>query len=126
MNEYTGPERRQNHLELDAALQEVQRLHGAVSTLATAVTNTVPKQELQALREEVKRDFYLKIYIQIGIVLVVTALALLLINVKLNNSAKAAERSHQIIRCLLTKTEVQRTGDLGPTAIVTCQATATK
>lgn len=121
MTEYIGPERRRDYIQLDAALEEVQRLHGAVSTLATAVTNTVPKHEIEELKAEVKRDFIYKIYLQLGLTVAFVIFFVVFINIKFNNLNKSVSRGHEVILCMQGKTEIQRTGDAYQTARVVCE-----
>lgn len=120
---YDGPERRKDYLELDGALQEVERLHSAVTTLATAVTNTVPRAELEALKKEVHRDYLLKLYFMAGFTAIGVILIVVFMNMKVNNLSKSTEHNHAIIQCLQGKPEAARTGDLAATALLTCEQT---
>lgn len=121
---YTGPERRQEHLQLETALAEVQRLNSAATTLATAVANSAQKTELLSLKDEVKRDFQIKMISQA----VLTAFALIVLiwymQVKFSHNQKAIGKGHDVITCMLTKTEVQRTGDFADPARIACEQRA--
>lgn len=120
-DKYVGPERRSSNLALDDALAEVQRLHNAATTLANAVANTANRGELAALREDVRKDFQIKLILQVTFTIVAIIILVFLINVMFNNMDKKIDRGHAVISCLLGKAEAQRTGDLTATALVTCQ-----
>lgn len=123
MNEYDGPERRQSYIDLDHAMANVERLHGAVTTLAGAVVNTVPRQEIDELREEVRRDYLTKIYFMAGFTVVSVVILLAFMNTKINSVNHSARHNHGIIQCLLGQPEASRTGSLASTALVTCDQT---
>lgn len=122
--EYTGPERRQDYLALDSAIEDVQKLHGAVTTLATAVTNTVPRYELDELKAEVRRDYLTKIYFMAGFTAAAVIILLFFFNSKINNLKEDVRRGHDVITCLQTKPEAERTGSAAATAKVLCEQTA--
>lgn len=123
MPDYDGPERRQDYLALDTALAEVQKLHGSVTTLANAMTNSVPRQELVELRAEVKKDFLYKIYIQLGLTVAFVLFFLIFMNWKFNSLDASVKRGHEVILCMQGKTESQRTGDAYQTARIVCEQT---
>lgn len=123
MPDYNGPERRQDYVQLEQALEQVERLHGAVSTLATAVTNTVPRRELEDLRAEVKKDFLIKIYLQIGLTVAFIFFFVIFINMKFNRMDGSVKKGHEVILCMQGKTESQRTGDAYQAARVICEQT---
>lgn len=121
MADYSGPERRQDYVQLDAALEKVEHLHAAVTTLATAVTNTVPRRELEELRTEVKKDFLYKIYLQLGLTVAFVVFFIVFINIKFNNHDASARKDHEVVLCMEGKTEAQRTGDAFQTALLVCE-----
>jgi hypothetical protein len=121
---YHGPERRADYMQLEGALLEVEKLHGAVTTLATAVVNTVPRRELEGIREEVAKDFKYKVYLQVGLTIVSLLFLMLYYNRLSDIRQVESKKAHSVIECLLTLPEASRTGTLGPTSIVTCEATA--
>jgi hypothetical protein len=123
VTDYNGPERRQDYVALDQALDQVDRLHGAVSTLATAVTNTVPRRELEDLRDEVRKDYLTKIYFMAGFSVAIIIVLLSFINMKINTSSKQASHGHAVIECLLGLPADTRTGTLAATSLVTCEQT---
>lgn len=123
MPDYNGPERRQDYVQLEQALEQVDRLHGAVTTLATAVTNTVPRRELEDLRTEVKKDFLIKIYLQLGLTIAFVLFFIIFINIKFNDLDKSVKKGHEVILCMQGKTESQRTGDAYQAARVICEQT---
>lgn len=123
MPDYIGPERRKDYIELDRALEQVEHLHSAVTTLATAVTNTVPRQELEALRHEMRRDYLIKIYFMGGFTAVIIVWMSFFMNFKIDNANQSIKHGHSVIECLMGKTEAQRTGDNAATAAVTCEQT---
>ena len=118
---YDGPERRKDVLQLDEALAEVQKLNDATSTLAQAVVNTAQRHELEALSAEVARDFKVKLYFIAGIAVVSLVILMVFFNWRLSTQAKQIDKGHQVLSCLLTQPEVNRTGQFGATALVTCQ-----
>lgn len=120
---YMGPERREENAKLDLALAEVQRLNTAASTLATAVTGTAHRAELESLQAEVKREFQFKLIFQACMTAVAIIVLILYMQVKFSRMSGAIDRGHQVINCLQGKTEVQRTGDFATTALVTCEQT---
>ena len=124
--EYEGPERRRDYLQLDAALDEVDKLHGAVNSLATAVVNTAPRAELEAIREEVRRDFIYKLYVMGGLSLIIVLIMVLFINLKTNNLSRSISHGHAVLACMQGKSELQRTGENYQTALATCDATVTR
>lgn len=121
---YTGPERRQDHLQLETALAEVQRLNSAAATLATAVTNTAQKAELIGLRDEVKRDFMVKMVFQAILTTVALLILVFYMQVKFSHNQKSINKGHDVIICMQTKTEAQRTGDLADSARIACEQRA--
>ena len=123
MAEYAGPERRKGYVDLETALEKVEQLHGAVTTLATAVTNTVPRQELEDLKTEVQKEFKQKILINAALSGIIVLMLALFINYKLNSVEGDIKKGHDVITCLQGKTEAQRTGDNGPTALLLCTQT---
>lgn len=118
---YEGPERRKANLQLEEALAEVQRLHNAATSLANAVANTAHRSELVALHDEMQRDFKIKLISQAVLIAVATIIVIFFTNVKFNNNAEAVRKGHEVIACLLGKTEASRTGELAATVLVTCQ-----
>lgn len=124
MPRYTGPERRQDHLQLETALAEVQRLNSAATTLATAVANSAQKTELLSLRDEVKKDFMIKMIFQTVLTVLAIIVLVLYMQVKFGNNKKATNKSQDIMTCLLTKTEVQRTADFADAARIACEQRA--
>lgn len=120
MPNYEGPERRQDYIELDQALEKVSHLQGAVTTLATAMSNAAPKQELESLRIEVRRDYKIKIYYMAAFSVLSVFLIVFFFNLKINHLNSDVKRGHDIITCMQTKSEAQRTGEAGPTALLLC------
>lgn len=123
MTDYDGPERRNDYLRLDAAIAEVQKLHGTAEVLANAVINSVPRHELVDIKDEIKRDFLYKLYFQLGLTVVALFLIFVYFNVKFNNEASTVKHGHEIILCMQGKTELQRTGDAYQTARLVCEQT---
>lgn len=123
MTDYVGPERRRDYIQLDAALEEVQKLHGSVTTLANAVVNSVPRQELEGLRAEVKKDFLIKIYMQIGLTVAFVFFFIIFINMKFNTLDNSVKKGHEVILCMQGKAESQRIGDAYQTARLVCEQT---
>lgn len=123
-DDYSGPERRQDYLQLDAAVSEVKRLHGTVEVLANAVVNTVPRQELVEIKREIRKDFLLKIYLQLGLTIVFVIFFIVFVNMKFNNLDNSVKKGHEIILCMQGKTEAGRTGDAYQTARLVCEQTA--
>lgn len=124
MTDYQGPERRAENKRLDDAILEVQKLYGTAEILANAVANTTPKQELESLRTEIKREFQLKL-IYTGVLTVAAVLFLVIfIHLKLASNNRAINKGHDAIVCMLTKTELQRTGDFADPARVACEQRA--
>lgn len=119
--DYQGPERRAENKRLDEAIAEVQRLHGTAEILANAVANTAPKHELEAIRAEVKRDFEIKIVFQAALTLVACLFLLWYMQVKFANNQKSINKGHDVLICMLQKTEAQRTGDFSDSARVACE-----
>lgn len=123
MAEYEGTERRREMIQLDEALAEIEKLRGAATTLANAVVNTAQREELLALQQEVAKDFKLKLYAQ-GALTVAACLFLVIVFIRITNSLNTSiEKGHDVITCLQTKAEAQRTGDAGPTALLLCKQT---
>lgn len=120
---YDGVERRKDYIALEAAMNEVEHLHGAVTTLATAVTNTVPRQELINIRDEVSRDFKYKLYVMVALTITAVAALMFSTEVRVNNTREKFTRDHGIIMCLLQQPEANRTGTSAATALVTCEQT---
>lgn len=123
MAEYRGPEQRKDYIELDQALEQVSHLHGAVTTLATAMANAAPKQELIDLRTEVRKDYLTKIYFMAAFSIAATLILMFFFNYKINHLNADVRKGHDVIACLQTKTEAQRTGEAGPTALLLCTQT---
>jgi hypothetical protein len=123
MPNYEGPERRQDYIELDQALEKVSHLQGAVTTLANAMSNAAPKQELAELRIEVRRDYRVKIYYMAAFSVISVVFIMFFVNNKFNHMNDNIQRGHDIITCMQTKTEAQRTGEAGPTALLLCAQT---
>lgn len=121
---YSGSERRKERLKLDEALSEVQRLHNAATTLATAVTHTATRHELEELREQVKKERIVMTIINSALTFVIILFLAIFFTVKLASMVKTINRGHEVITCLQGKTEVQRTGDFSGTALVTCAQSA--
>lgn len=122
--DYNGPERRKDWQKLDDAIREVARLHGTTEILANAVTNTAPKHELEALREEMKREHNIRIYISASLTGLAVILLVIFVSVKINNLNKSVKHGHSVITCMQGKTEVQRTAEAFGSALVTCEQTA--
>lgn len=123
MAEYSGPERRKDFVQLDEALAEVDKLHSAVTTLATAVVNTVPRQELVALHEQADKEKKSRNIIEAGLSLGIVLLLIIFMNYKSNKTASETKHHHQVVACLLAQPEASRTGTLAATALVTCEQT---
>lgn len=123
MPEYVGPERRRDYIELDQALEKVDHLHGAVTSLANAMSNAVPRRELEDLRDEVKKDFLYKIYLQLGLTVLFVFFFVIFVNAKFNSLDTSIKKGHGVIACLLAQPETSRTGSLAATALVTCEQT---
>jgi hypothetical protein len=121
--EYEGPERREDYIALDKALAEVQKLHGSVITLANAVVNTVPRSELEDLKQEVKKDFLIKMYSQAILTVVALVILLIMMNRITHNLGDDIKAGHEVIVCLQGKAEAERTGALAATAQITCEQT---
>lgn len=119
----SGRERRKENKELEDALAEVQRLHGAATTLATAVANTAHRSELVSLRETINKDFRQKLIYQAVLAVVAIIILISFFNHKMNNHARAVDKRFQVTNCLQGKTEAQRTGELGITSLAACRAT---
>ena len=123
MADYVGPERRKDYVELEVALEKVDHLHGAVTTLANAMSNAVPRRELDELRDEVKKDFLYKIYLQLGLTVLFVIFFIVFLNLKFTAEDKSISKGHGVIACLLAQPETARTGTLAATALVTCEQT---
>jgi hypothetical protein len=123
MPEYDGPERRSSNLELDNALAEIERLRDAATTLATAVSTTVQRRELEELKTEVRRDYLMKIYFMAAFSVAIVIIVIGYINFKMNHASASAKHGHAVIECLLGQPEASRTGAVAATAIVTCEQT---
>lgn len=123
-SEYEGPERRKGYEQLDAALENVERLHGAVTTLATAVVNTVPRQELEALKDEMNREFRIKILTSVVVGFMCITIVLFFINRMLDNQSRAIDKGHKALVCLESKADAEKTGSLADTARITCERLA--
>lgn len=123
---YQGPERRKDYGQLDQALGEVEKLHGAVTTLASAVTRTVPRQELVDLQREIAAEQKRRSIIEAALSFMIVLLLILFINYRSNRVESSTEKHHQVINCLLGKPEAQRSGDFFDTALVTCEATVNR
>lgn len=123
MTDYNGPERRKDYVELDHALEKVERLHSAVTTLATAVTNTVPRQELVDIKDEIKRDFLWKVYFQLGLTVICLAFLVVFFNSQFSRVKDTSRHGHAVLACLLAQPEAMRTSTLAATTLVTCEQT---
>lgn len=123
MADYDGPERRADYLKIDAAIAEVQRLHGTTEILAEAVANTVPRQELVAIKEEIKRDFLYKLYFQLGLTIICLFLLFIYFNAKFNQQNNVIKKGHEVILCMQGKAEASRIGDYYQTARLVCEQT---
>lgn len=121
MTNYTGPERRSDYLLLDNALEEVQKLHGSVVTLANAVVNSVPRDELESLKEEMKREYFNKMIVSAVAATLIIVFMILYMNFKFNHQRADLNKDHAVITCLLTKPETARTGEAAPTTLLLCQ-----
>lgn len=123
---YAGPERRRvvpiDDAKLDAALEEVRKLHGKTTELAEAVSRTVPRQEVEA-RERQFRWL-------VGIIVAATFIAMLLVpvmtRVGLAARFEGIRNGQRTTQCLLTKSEAERTGSLADTAVLTCSQKASR
>lgn len=120
---YPGPERRADYLALDDALAEVQKLHQTAEILANAVANTVPRQELVGIKNEIKKDFLFKLYFQLGLTVLCLLLLFVYFNIKFSQENSAIKKGHEVILCMNGKTESQRTGDNYQTARLVCEQT---
>lgn len=123
MADYSGPERRQDYLKLDAAIEEVQKLHNTAEVLANAVVNAVPRHELVSIKNEIKRDFLYKLYFQAGLTVISLFILFVFFNAKFNSQNNSIKHGHEIILCMQGKTEAQRTGDAYQTARLVCEQT---
>lgn len=118
---FNGPERRRDNLQLDAALAEVQRLHNAATTLANAVANTAHRSELVALQDEVKREFQIKLVAQAVLTVVALCILIFYMQFKFNHLTKQIDKGHDVVLCMQSLTEAQRTGDLAAQSLLTCE-----
>lgn len=110
-----GIERRREHLQLTAVMEEVSTLERSVIALASSVTKIIPDQ-IQVGVAEIRRLFY-----QIVAVVAVAVVVLLGYSVIAVGHLKSSiDKGHAILTCILLTPESQRS----PQTVITCRETS--
>lgn len=107
-----GIERRRDHLQLTAVMEEVSTLERSVIALATSVTKIIPDQ-IQVGVAEIRRLFY-----QITAAITVATLVILSYSVvTVGHLNHRVDKGHDILACFLKVPEASRTD----VALLTCR-----
>jgi hypothetical protein len=117
---YTGLERRRlvtssDEVRLDTALEEIRRLHGAATELATVVARTVPREEVEARQRQFRW-----LLVALGMAVVFLVVFSIFMVARILDRFNVLEDGQRSTRCLITKTEAERTGTNADTAVLAC------
>ena len=123
---YDGPERRRQQIiddaKLEAAMEEVRKLHGRTTELANAVSRTVPKEEALARERQFKWILVALAFASLVCLLMIPLFVKSLVDGRFDH----LDDGQQITHCLATKAEVERTGSLADPALIACEQKATR
>jgi hypothetical protein len=85
--------------------------------------NTAQRDELDALRQEIKDEQRKRNAVEAALSLAIILVIIMFFNIKINHLNGDVKKGHDVITCLQGKTEAQRTGEAGPTALLLCTQT---